>query len=280
MPEQEMELRDYLFVLKKRWKVLAKIAVSGFIVASIFVSLQPALYQATAVIEQAKIDKNPVENADILGVLFKKSYEPYLKVIAGKMDVSEKDAFNLTKMFTIEEVKESVEIKDKKIASGYILVTGKGRTPAEAKKLVDVIISLIIERQNNMLRDTLKIINGEIADLKEQIQNIKSDVELINKKIMQKEKTDILAQSYVFQTMAESKENALKRQIDLQNKLTAKEMDAKYYTKLAELSAAPSIPKNKMASHKVRIIFLVTLVCSAVAVFIIFVTDYLEKNPL
>ena len=277
MSEQEMDLSDYLIVLKSRIKMFFCIVFVGIFITAFFLLKQSSLYQTTAVIEQAKIDKNPVESAENLDVLFKKSLNPYLRIIGAKMNVPEKEIFNLTDMFGLIDLSNPGDIK---VTAGYILVWGKDKTPEKAKELVDLICDLIIQRQNEIVENALKIVNDDLNDIKKQIEVIKKDVEIINSKIFQKEKTDILAQSYIFQTLAESKENALKRQYELQNRLLTKEMEMKYYTKLAALSAPASLPKVKVSSNKIKVMFISTIVSFIAAVFIVFIYDYFKKNPL
>ena len=92
MEEQEIDLRDYLRVLKKRWKLIAGVTIVCAVISVIFVLRQPNVYQSTALIEPAKIAKAPIETAATLNVLFTNPLNPYLKKIAKKMEIKERSA--------------------------------------------------------------------------------------------------------------------------------------------------------------------------------------------
>ncbi|OGS45211.1 MAG: hypothetical protein A2539_10295 [Elusimicrobia bacterium RIFOXYD2_FULL_34_15] len=277
MSEQEMDLRDYLIVVKKKKKMIVKIMVIGFLISVAIAFIQPTVYQTTAIIEQAKIERTTVESAENLETLFKQTLNPFLKILVEKMAIPEDKAFSLTQSFSITEIREPNAMK---ISSGYLLIMGMGKTPEKAKELVDNICSMILKRENDMVQEALSIVNKDLDDLREQILNIKKDVGEIDQKIAAKEKTNILAQSYVFQTMVEAKENALKRQFDLQNRLASKEMEIKYYTKSAIIASSASLPKMRMAQNKLKFVLIITIVSYLVAIFLAFIVDYFEKNPL
>ena len=82
-----------------------------------------------------------------------------------------------------------------------------------------------------MVNDTLKISNDEINNIKEQLLLVKNEITQLDKKLLQKEKTEILAQPYVFQALGQSMENTLKKQAELNERLRQKEMKLRYYTK-------------------------------------------------
>ncbi|MDD5687468.1 MAG: Wzz/FepE/Etk N-terminal domain-containing protein [Elusimicrobia bacterium] len=268
MEEQEIDFRHYLRILKKRWKLIVYITVTGIMLSVLYVLITPKIYETVALIEPAKIQKVPVETADSLELLLKNPLNPYLKDIAAKMDIQEKKAYNLANRFFIKNKLD------------YISVEAKGNTPENAKKLADLICSLILKRQDDLMKDALKIINEEINNLNEQNIFIKNDLEQLNKKILRKEMTDVLAQSYIYQALIQSKESALTRQTQLYERLRQKEMELKYYTKSATIVAEASLPRISVSSEKTRTIYVITSLFFIFSIFIVFAIEYFEKEPL
>ncbi|PIU83065.1 MAG: hypothetical protein COS68_06020, partial [Elusimicrobia bacterium CG06_land_8_20_14_3_00_38_11] len=165
MEEQEIDLRDYLRVLKKRFGLVVWITIGCAVISVLIALILPSVYESSAIIEPAKINNVSVETSAVGELLFKNPLNPYLKDIAKQMGLKEKEAYYLPKRF---------EMLDK---LGYIQIRGKGNTPEEAKKLVDVIVSLILKRHEKLVGNALKISDDEMSNLKAQLLNVKSEIE-------------------------------------------------------------------------------------------------------
>ncbi|MFA5779071.1 MAG: Wzz/FepE/Etk N-terminal domain-containing protein [Elusimicrobiota bacterium] len=268
MEEQEIDLRDYLRVLKKRWGLVVGITIGCAVISAVYSLFLPDVYESSAIIEPAKINNVPVETSAIGELLFKNPLNPYLKGIAEQMGLKEEGAYILPEKF---------KMLDK---LGYIQVVGKGKRPEEAKRLVDVIVSLILKRHEELVKNALEISNDEMSNLKEQLLTVKSEIEQLNKKIQQREKTDILAQSYIFQSLNQAKEDASKRQTAMESAIRAKEMELKYYTKTASVIAESVLPLMKSGPSKRNIVITATVISFFVSMFLAFVVEYFQKNPL
>ena len=268
MEEQEIDLRDYLRVLKKRFGLVVWITIGCAVISVLIALILPTVYESSAIIEPAKINNVSVETSAVGELLFKNPLNPYLKGIAEQMGLKEKEAYNLSQKF---------KMSDK---LGYIQITAKGKTPEEAKKLVDVIISLILKRHEELVGNALEISNDDMYNLKEQLSTVKSEIEQLTKKIQQREKTDILAQSYVFQSLNQAKEDASKRQTALESAIRTKEMELKYYTKNALVIAEPALPLMKSGPSKRNIVAIATIFGFFVSIFSAFVVEFFQKNPL
>lgn len=180
MEEKEIDFLDYLRVLRKRRKMLLGVIVGFFVVSLIISFLLPPVFQSSAIIEAAKIGNAPVEVSAVSELLFKNPVNPYLKEIAKNMNMDAKEVYDLPKRF---------EITDR---LGYIQITGNGKTPEEVKKLLDTICVLILERQEKLVRYAMEISNNEMATLKDQLVAVKTEVEQLNKKTQQRERTEII----------------------------------------------------------------------------------------
>ena len=268
MEEQEIDLRDYLRVLKKRWRLVVGITIGCAVISAVYSLLLPKVYQAAALIEPAKIQKTPIETAATLELLYKNPLNPYLKKIVKEMNLKEWQGYGLVNDF---------EIKDK---AGFLQIVGRAKAPEESKKLVDVICSLILKRHSELMLDALKIASEETDNIRNQMSSVKSEMEHLNKKVLQKEKTEILAQSYVFQGLLTAKEDASKRLLGLEERLRQKEMELKYYTKPAEIIADATLPEFPVAPNKTKIVLIATIVGFMFSIFLVFVVEYFQKNQL
>ncbi|MFH1540666.1 MAG: Wzz/FepE/Etk N-terminal domain-containing protein [Elusimicrobiota bacterium] len=268
MEEQEIDLLDYLRVLKRKWKLVVGVIVAIAVISAVISLLLPKIYQTTAIIEPAKIQKIPVETAATLELLFKNPLNPYLKEIVLAMNIDENKAYKLDKNFKIVD----------KI--GYLSILSNGKSPNEAKKLSDLLCSLILKRHADLMVDVLKISDYEINNIKEQILLVKKDVGQVNKKLLMKESADTQGQGFVFQGLIQSKENALKRQTELEERLRAKNIELKYYTKSAKIVAEASVPRFPIAPQKVTIVLIATLFGFFISIFSAFVIEFFQKNTL
>lgn len=268
MEEQEIDLRDYLRVLKRKWKLIVRVTVGCAIVSVVVSLLLPPVYESSAIIEPAKINNVPVETTALGELLFKNPLNPYLKGITEQMGLKEKEAYNLPEKF---------KMSDK---LGYIQVTGRGKTPEEAKKLTDVIVSRILKRHEELSKTALEISGDDMSNLKAQLLTVKSEIEQLSKKAQQREKTDILAQSYVFQSLNQAKEDASKRQTAIESAIRAKEMELKYYTKTASVIAEPVLPLIKSGPAKRKIVAIATILGFFISIFSAFTVEFFQKNPL
>ena len=268
MEEQEIDLMDYLRVLKKKWKLIVQITVVGAVISAVISLLLPAVYQTTALIEPAKVQKVSIENDATSELLLKNPLNPYLKEIAFVMGVEEKKAYGLDKNFKIVN----------KI--GYLSISCNSKSAEEAKKLANVICSLILKRHADLMSDVLKISEDEMNNLKEQLLLIKKDIEQVNKKLLMKEDANTQGQGLVFQGLVQSKENALKRQMELEERLRAKDIELKYYTKSAKIVAEASLPLRPLPRGRVTIVIIATLLSFFVSIFSAFIVEFFQKNPV
>jgi hypothetical protein len=226
-----------------------------------------AVYQSTALIEPALIDRKPVENADSIEVLLKNSRNPYLKDIAKKLNIPEEKSQGIETRFDIIN------------KAGYLLITGRSDSPQKAKRLVDIVCDIIIIRQNDIANDAVLILNNEVGSIRQQIEYAKKDVEQLDKSILLKEKTNVLAQSYIFQALIESKESKLKRQVELMDKLSEKEMELRYFTKISTVVAEATVPIKKIGPNITKIVLLAAIAGIICSLFTVFVLEYFEKYP-
>jgi len=266
MEEEEIDLRGYLKVLKKRWKLVVQITIGCAVISTVISLFLPKVYQTSAIIESAKIMKTPIETAATTELLFKNP-NPYLKKIAREMSLAKKKEYELARNFKIVD------------NLNYLSVSAKGNSPEEAKKLSDLLCSMILKRHADLMDDALKISEDEINNIKEQLSSLTKEVEEADKKLLQKENVSTSGQGYVFQGLIQSKENALKRQGELDERLRERNMELKYYTKSAVLIAEASLPVQPTAPKMTKIVFLSTFIGLMLSIIFVFIIEYFGKNP-
>ena len=264
--EEEIDLREIIGVMIKRHVVILSVTGAFVLFSLIYAITRPAAYQSTALIEPALINKNPVESADSMSVLLKNPVNPYLKDIAQQLGVPEEKSQSIADRFDIAD------------RSGYLLITSRSNSPQKAKQLADLVCSLIISRQNDIAKDAVRISSEGLASINQQIDYGQKDIEQLDKDISQKEKTTVLAQTYVFQALTQAKENKLRRQSELMDKLNEKEMEIRYFTKTAEIVAEASVPTTKIGPHRTKIVFISTIIGVILSVCAAFLLEYFEKD--
>ncbi|MEW6041549.1 MAG: Wzz/FepE/Etk N-terminal domain-containing protein [Elusimicrobiota bacterium] len=264
--EQEVNLGEYLRILFKNWKQIAYFTFFFFIVSIIYSLLVTNIYESVALIDPAKIQKVTVESAQTLEVLFKNPLNPYLAEIAKRLNLSDEKAYDLPKNFRIVD------------KSGFVSVSGKWSTPVVSKKLVDAICSLILERYQILLTPAVEIVNNEISFLNLQISSTKEEIDRFNSKILTKEKTGVVAQAYVYQSMIEARENAMARLSNLTERLREREMEKKYFTKPAFIVAEATVPKIRIYPKRKKMVLTSTSIGFILSILLTFVFEYLKKE--
>lgn len=269
--EREVDLREYVIggLRIVRRNLIWIVGVTAIISVGSYIHLRnlPDSYESIALILPAKVSDGIVEKSDLLRILFKNPLNPYLTRIAKRLGMKEEAGIGLIGSFKIKDTEEYIEIRT------------HGSTPEGAKKLADLLCEMILERQNNLMEVRSEIANDEINYLSKQIISVEKEIKQLNKRISRKEKTDILAGSYVFQSLITSREYVLKRRDTLQSGLREKKIKLKYYTKPARIIAEASLLKNRMPVEKKAPFFTIMIVCFLALVFLSLIIDYFRKTP-
>ena len=272
--EEEIDIREYLKLFKRKFKLIAGIVfVSSFAAAMISLQL-PNEYLSVALIQPATLfnrlsnQKVPVETSEQLEALFKSPMSFYLTEISKRLKSEDKTVNNL------DILSGRFSIKDK---HGFYLISGTGNSPESAQKLTRQVCSLIIERERELSRDILKIDEDSMNDIVQQFASTEGDIAELNKKIQSKEKTENLAQSYVFRALIVAREDMLKRRAELADNLRTKEIEIKFFTKSAFIASEASLPRIKESPHRAKIVAVVTLFGFIFSVIFVFVQDFLKK---
>lgn len=266
--EQEIRLIDILRVVNKYRLIIVLATFLVAVVAVIYSFFLPKVYESSVLIEPAKIQKKPVENAEVITTIFKNPYSPSIRKVTKMMGLNKTDSLSLIDRF---------EVKDK---SDFIYLTAYGDTPVNAQELAELISSSIVEREKSLIQLATAQLELERNQLQQQIASAEKEDEELNKKILLKEKTDVLAQAYVYQALMEAHNHTLLRHNALLEQLSEKEMDINYYTSAPKVIIEPSIPLAKLKPLRKKFILLFVMIGGSLSVLSAFIIEYFKKNPL
>jgi uncharacterized protein involved in exopolysaccharide biosynthesis len=121
-------------------------------------------------------------------------------------------------------------------------------------------------------------IDAEISDLKKQIGQTEVLENEINKKVVAKEKTDSLAQSYVYQSLVVDRQNLQSKRYELQGALSLKNIESAYGTTKAKVLVAPALPLVKVGPQRKKIIASSFFIGLFLALIIAFLLDHYESK--
>jgi len=250
LEEKEIDLMNILSVLMKRKKYIFAITFLCITLTAVYTLFLPNIYEASGLIESAKLKKESVENVTTFRSLFTNPYSSYIKKIAKELDISEKETHGLAKSYGFDD------------QSGYIYITAQSPSQEKAIRMVELACTLIVERQNQLIKFALDEINNEITELKSQIQATEEELTELHKKSLQKEKTDILAQAYIYQSIIDARENAFMRRNNLFNTLRQKYMESNYDTKEAKIimTSTPPPPLKKVRPMRRKAVLVSALI--------------------
>jgi capsular polysaccharide biosynthesis protein len=138
MDEAEISLNDIVSALKKRWLfiLLPTVLISGL--TAIYAHHLPKQYESTAMIRLGSVGSDVVESVAASSVVMQSAQ--LREKIAEKMGRADDEKYILSLM-------EGIEYTD---AAGMLQITVKDHDPVEAKKLVEVVSAMILERQQAM----------------------------------------------------------------------------------------------------------------------------------
>jgi len=266
MEEQEIMIKDLFKILSKRRKLIASITLISAIVAMIYAFIQTPVYKSYSIIEPPRVNDKAIGSAESMEVLFKNPLNPYLIEISSYMGLTPKDAYSIRDNFTV---------KDK---SGFVVVSALSENPEKSVQLSNIVVKLLLERYNIMVDGLLKNIDSDIAALKIQLDDIKKEMNIIDKKIETSEKADSLAKSQLVSAYLIYKDNIAKRQSDLYDKLFQKESARKYSFRNAAVIAEPSVPVMPENKSKKNIILLGAAAGLVLASLLAFILEMFENT--
>lgn len=267
MEEKEVDLRDYLNMVKKRWKIILIIFLVSTITSGVVSFLLPKTYEASAMVRIGRMRDRLLEEPSTVIEIFKT--ESILEKVAEELD----SPFGKEKP---QELTSKIKMKKK---SGLLEIKGRGETPEEALKLVNGVTTVLLKRHGQIFERAKVILEEYLASGKERLVEIGKEIEMLRKKIDELEITNSAAKAMVARGYMESLERSRDRYEQLQVELREKKMEESYGTVGTELVIRPTIPEKPVAPKKKQNI----LIAGILGLFVGFVSaalvEYFEKPP-
>lgn len=268
MEEKEVDLRDYLRMIKKRWKIILIIFLVSTITSGVVSFRLPKTYESVAMVRIGRMRDNLLEEPSTIIEIFKT--EPMLEKVAEEANI------HLSRE-KLQELASKIKIKEK---SELLEIKGKGKTPEEAVKLVNGVTAVLLKRHEQIFERAKMILQEYLASGKERLVEIKKEIEMFQKKIEELETTDSEARAMVARGYMESLERSRDRYEQLQVELREKKMEESYGTVSTELVIPPRTPEKPIGPKKKQNVLIAGILGLFVGFISVAVIEYFEKPPI
>ena len=267
MEEKEVDLRDYINMVKRRWKIILGIFLVSTITSGVVSLLLPKTYEASAMLRIGRMRNTLLEEPSTVIEIFKTI--PILKKVAEELNMP----------LTLEKSRglaSKIKMREK---SGLLEIRGSGETPEEAMKLVNGVIAVLLKRHEQIFERAKAILEEYLVSSKERLVEIKKDIEMLQKKIDELKGTNSEAKATVARGYMEGLERSRDRYEQLQVALREKKMEESYATVSTELVIPPTAPEYPISPKKKQNV----LIAGILGLFVGFVSaaivEYFEKPP-
>lgn len=267
MEEKEVDLKDYIRMIKKRWKIILIIFLVSTITSGVVSFLLPKTYQASSLIRIGRMRDTLLEEPSTTMEIFK-TRSVLEKVAEGLgVPVTEEKLGELASRIKMREKSELLEIK------------GRGETPEEAVRLVNGVTTVLLQRHEQIFERAKVILEEYLASGKERLVEMEEEIRMLQKKIEEVGIANSDAEATVARGYMESLERSRDRYELLQVELREKKMEESYGTVSTELVIPPAIPEKPIGPKKK----LNVLIAGILGLFVGFVcaaiVEYFEKPP-
>ena len=267
MEEKEVDLRDYINMVKKRWKIILIIFLVFTITSGVVSFLRPRTYEASAMVRIGRMRNRLLEEPSTTIEIFKT--KPVLEKVAeglGGPVTQEK----------LGELASKIKLKEK---SGLLEIKGRGENPEEALKLVNGVAAVLMQRHGQIFERAKVILEEYLASGKERLSEIEKEIEMLRKKIEELGVTDSEAKATVARGYMESLERSRDRYEQLEVELREKKMEESYGTVSTELVIPPRTPEYPIAPKKKQNILITGILGLFVGFVSAAIVEYFEKLP-
>jgi len=265
MEEKEVDLRDYINMVKKRWKIILIIFLVSIITSAVVSFLLPKTYEASAMVRIGRTRNGLLEDSSTVIEIFKS--KPTLEKVAQELNIPPTHG-------KLGELTSKIRMREK---SGLLEIKGRGETPEEAMKLVNAVATALLKRHEQIFEQAKLILDEYLASGKERLAEMEKEIEMLRKKIDELETTNSEAKATVARGYMESLERSRDRYEQLEVELREKKMEDSYGTVSTELVIPPTTPKNPVGPKKKQNV----LIAGILGLFVGFVTaamaEYFEK---
>jgi len=268
MEEKEVDLRDYIIMIKKRWKIILIIFLVFTITSGVVSFLLPKTYESIAMVQIGRTRDKLLEEPSTVMEIFKT--RPVLEKVAKELNIH-------TTQEKLGELASTIKMKEK---SGLLEIKGRGKTPEEAMRLANGVTVVFLNRHEQIFERARVILEEYLASGKQRLVEMEKEIEMLEKKIEELKVSDSEAKATVARGYMESLERSRDRYELLQVELREKKMEESYGTVSTELVVPAAIPEKPIGPKKKQNV----LIAGILGLFIGFVcaaiVEYFEKSPL
>lgn len=267
MEEKEVDLRDYINMVKKRWKIILIIFLVFTITSGVVSFLLPRTYESVAMIKIGIMRNKLLEKPSTVIEIFKT--RPILEKVAEELNVSPTQV-------KLQELASKIKMREK---SELLEIRGKGKTPEEALKLVNGVIAVLLNRHEQIFERARLILEEYLVSAKKRLFQIEKEIEMFQNKIDQLGATDSDAKAMLSRGYMDSLEKSRARYEELQVELRKKKMEESYGTVSSELVIPSRIPESPIAPKKKQNVLIAGILGLFIGLICAAVVEYFAKPP-
>lgn len=265
--EQEIDLRDYINVIRKRKKIIFTIFFTAVIITAVISFLMPKIYVVTAVIQNGNVNGPLIAKAEVEEII--KSQNLLLPIIKN----AEIDIGN------IESLRKAIKIEDIKNTDFFrFIVEYKGADTSV--KICHGIVDSYLAFANPIYQERIKFLDSQIKELDNQLKNVKDDMQNLRKIIHSfslpqefNEATSELKVVFLQETLS-NYENQLSSLTDKKDELNLVRTNAKEF----KVIDAPLRQKSPVKPKKRQNVIISGIVSLMFGVFLAFFVEFWEKT--
>jgi len=267
MEEKEVDLRDYINMLKKRWKIILIIFLVFTITSGVVSFLLPKTYESVAMVQIGRTRDKLLEEPFTVMEIFKR--KPILEEVAKELNV-------LTTQEKLGQLASKIKMKEK---SGLLEIRGRGETPEEAVKLVNGVTAVLLQRHEQIFERAKVILEEYLASGKKRLFEIEKEINMLQKKIDELVAANSDAKAMLARGYMDSLEKGRDRYERLQVELREKKMEESYGTVSTELVIPSTTPESPIAPKKKQNVLIAGILGLFVGLICAATVEYFEKPP-
>ncbi|HUW22995.1 MAG TPA: Wzz/FepE/Etk N-terminal domain-containing protein [bacterium] len=265
MEEKEVDLRDYINMVRKRWKIILIIFLVFTITSGVVSFLLPRAYESTAMVKIGIMRSKLLEEPSTTIEIFKTG--PVLEEVAKELNV-------LTTQEKLGQLASKIKMKEK---SGFLEIKGRGETPEEALKLVNGVTTVLLNRHEQIFERAKVILEEYFASGKKRLFEIEKEINMLQKKIDELVAANSDAKAMLARGYMDSLEKGRDRYERLQVELREKKMEESYGTVSTELVIPPATPDRPIGPKKKQNILIAGILGLFVGFVSAAVVEYFKK---
>jgi len=265
MEEREIDLRDYINMVRKRWKIILIIFLAPTVTAGVLSFLSPKTYESSAIVSIGKVkDKLLEEPATVIEVFKTK---PVLKEVAEELNISPTDG-------NLGELSSKIKMREK---SKLLEIKGRVETQEEALNLVNGVIAVLLKRHEQLFKRAKLNLDEYLASGQERLAEMEKEIKSLEKKIEKLGTTISEARALIAQGYMESLERTRDRYEQLQLELRMKKMEESSGMEGTQLVIPAVIPEKPVGPKKKQNVLIAGILGLFIGFISAAVVEYFEK---